>query len=306
MATAQRPSGSRDEALHLDIPRRGPLVWAFGLGARGFVLGARYVPLLVIVVIFVLPLAWMVDASLKPGYDVFQFKMDWVPNPVEFSNYPRALTFLPFWRFFLNTMFVTGFSLVGCLVSNTLIAYAFARLKARWREPLFYVVLATLMLPYAVTLIPQYSIYARLGLINTFWPLIIPNWFGNPFFIFLLRQFFKGIPSELEEACAIDGAGLVRTIVRIIVPLSWPALVTVTIFQVQSTWNDFLGPLVYLNSQSKYTLQVGLDYFITQHTGSWNYLMAATTVVVVPIIVLFYFGQRLFIRGIVLGTAGYK
>ena len=248
-----------------------------------------------------LPLLWMVSSALKPNYEVFQFPPQLIPYPVQWSNFPRALNFVPFLRFFLNTSLIAVGSLVGSLVSNIMAGYAFARLEARGKNVLFYVMLSTLMLPYAVTMIPQYAIFAKLHWVNTFWPLIVPAYFGNPFFIFLLRQFFLGIPRELEDAAAIDGAGAFRTIWRIILPLSWPAIIVVCIFQIQATWNDFLGPLLYLNKESLFTLQLGLQYFVGQYTGGWNLLMAASTVILIPVLVMFYFGQRLFIKGIIVG-----
>ena len=264
--------------------------------------GLKYFALIVLGLMMLVPFFWMVSSSLKPNYDVFQFPPVWIPDPIKWSNYPRALTYVPFIRFFINTGIITGASLVGTLVSNVLIAYAFARLEVKGKNILFYLVLSTMMLPYAVTMVPQYIIFARyLHWVNTFWPLIVPSYFGNPFFIFLLRQFFMGIPKEMEDAAALDGAGVLATIWRVILPMSWPAMVTVGIFAVQGTWNDFLAPLMYLDKESLFTVQLGLQYFTGQYTGGWNLLMAASTVIIGPILVMFYFGQRMFIRGIVVG-----
>ena len=268
---------------------------------RGFGKTAIYAVLVVLSFIFLLPLLWMLSSSLKPNYEVFQFPPQWIPWPIHFGNYPKAMNFVPFGRFFLNTLIITALSLVGSIISNIMVAYAFARLPARGKTFLFYLVLSTLMLPFAVTMIPQYAIFSKLGWVDTFLPLIVPNFFGSAFFIFLLRQFFMGIPRDLEDAAAIDGAGLFRTIVQIIMPLSWPAIITVVIFQVQGSWNDFLGPLIYLNRESMFTMQLGLQYFQGQYTGTWNLLMAASTVILAPIILMFYFGQKLFIKGIVVG-----
>lgn len=251
--------------------------------------------------VMLLPLLWMVSSSLKPGYEIFQFPPLWIPRPTEWANYPRAMTFVPFLRFFANTFTIILFVLIGTLVSNVLIAYAFARLESRWKTPLFYLVLATMMLPFAVTMIPQYAIFSRLGWVDTFLPLIVPSYFGSPFYIFLLRQFFMGIPKDIEDAAAIDGAGVFRTIYRIVLPMSWPAMVTVCIFTIQGTWNDFLGPLIYLNHENLFTIQLGLQYFVGQYKGSWNLLMAASTVILVPILVMFFFGQRFFSKGINVG-----
>ncbi len=259
-----------------------------------------YVLLIIFSLASLLPFYWMVSASLKPNYSVFSFPPQWIPWPLEWSNYPKAMTFVPFLQFFVNTLIIVVSTLIGSLMSNILVGYAFARLEARGKNVLFYIVLSTMMLPYAVLMVPQYAIFSSLGWVNTFLPLIVPSFFGNAFFIFLLRQFFMGIPRDLEDAAAIDGAGLFSTIVRIIIPVSWPAMITVCIFQIQFTWNDFLGPLIYLNKQSMFTLALGLNDFIGQYTGSWNLLMAASTVILLPILLIFYFGQRLFIGGIVM------
>ena len=273
---------------------------ADAMGARAKMAGV-YVLLGLFSLLMLLPLIWMVSASLKPGYEVFQFPPQWIPHPIEWGNYPKALTFVPFARFFLNTATIVIFVLIGTLISNIFIAYAFARLESRWKTPLFYLVLATMMLPFAVTMIPQYAIFTKLGWVNSFLPLIVPSYFGSPFFIFLLRQFFMGIPRDIEDAAAIDGAGIIRTIFRIILPMSWPAMVTVCIFTIQGTWNDFLGPLIYLNPEHLFTLQLGLQYFVGQYTGGWNLLMAESTVILLPILVMFFFGQRFFSKGINVG-----
>lgn len=247
-----------------------------------------------------MPLFWMATSSLKQNFAVFSFPPVWAPLPPQWDNYPAALTFLPFIDFFKNTMFIALSTTVGALISNTVVAYAFARLEARGRELLFYVALSTLMLPYAVVMIPQFVIFTKLGWVNTFAPLVVPAFFGNPFFIFLLRQFFLGIPRELEDAAALDGAGVLQTLFRVILPVSVPALVTVAIFQVQATWNDFLGPLLYLSHESLFTVALGLQYFLGQDSGAWNWLMAVSTVSIVPVMLMFFFAQRLFIRGIVM------
>ena len=247
-----------------------------------------------------MPLFWMATSSLKENYAVFTFPPVWLPQPPHWENYPAALTFLPFVTFFRNTMFIALSTTIGALLSNTLVAYAFARLEARGKELLFYLALSTLMLPYAVVMIPQFVIFSKLGWVNTFAPLVVPSFFGNPFFIFLLRQFFRTIPRELEDAAALDGAGVLQTIFRVILPVSIPALVTVVIFQIQATWNDFLGPLLYLSREPLYTVALGLQYFLGENSGAWNWLMAVSTVSIVPVMLMFLFAQRLFIRGIVM------
>jgi len=251
------------------------------------------------------PVFWMVSSSLKANFAVFQYPPQWIPSPPQWNNYPDALNFLPFGVFFANTMFIAITTTIGAVASNTLVGYAFARLEAPGKRLLFYMALSTLMLPYVVILIPQYAIFNKLGWINTFAPLIVPTFFGNPFFIFLLRQFFMGIPRELEDAAALDGAGVITTIFRVILPISIPAIVTVIIFQIQFTWNDFLAPLVYLTHEQLFTVALGLQYFLGQNGGYWNWLMAVSTLMIIPLMIIFFFAQRLFIRGIVMsGSKG--
>ena len=263
-----------------------------------------YAALVVGSVVMLVPLFWMISSSLKENYAVFSFPPVWIPQPPVWNNYPAALNFLPFGQFFENTMFIAISTTIGALLSNTLVGYAFARLEARGKTALFYLALSTLMLPYAVVMIPQYAIFNKLGWVNTFAPLVVPSYFGNPFFIFLLRQFFKGIPRELEDAAALDGAGVLQTIWRVILPISVPVLVTMVIFQIQMSWNDFLGPLLYLTHESLFTVSLGLQYFLGQDSGAWNWLMAVSSVMIIPIMVMFFFAQRLFIRGIVM--TGFK
>jgi multiple sugar transport system permease protein len=251
------------------------------------------------------PVFWMVSSSLKENFAVFQYPPVWIPSPPRWNNYPDALNFLPFGLFFANTMFIAITTTIGAVVSNTLVGYAFARLEAPGKRVLFYLALSTLMLPYVVILIPQYAIFNKLGWINTFAPLIVPSFFCSPFFIFLLRQFFMGIPRELEDAAALDGAGVLTTIFRVILPVSIPAIVTVIIFQIQFTWNDFLAPLVYLTHESLFTVALGLQYFLGQNGGYWNWLMAVSTLMIIPLMLIFFFAQRVFIRGIVMtGSKG--
>jgi ABC-type glycerol-3-phosphate transport system permease component len=280
--------------------RRTAVTWSRLPWPRVLARVLTYVVLVACSFAMLMPLFWMVTSSLKQNYAVFAFPPVWIPQPPQWDNYPAALTFLPFADFFRNTMFIALSTTVGALLSNTLVAYAFARLEARGKEMLFYLALSTLMLPYAVVMIPQFVIFSKLGWVNTFAPLVVPSFFGNPFFIFLLRQFFRTIPRELEDAAALDGAGVLQTIFRVILPVSIPALVTVVIFQIQATWNDFLGPLLYLSREPLYTIQLGLQYFLSEDGGAWNWLMAVSTVSIVPVMLMFLFAQRLFIRGIVM------
>jgi multiple sugar transport system permease protein len=207
----------------------------YRLAVRLLIYGA----LIVGSVVMLVPLFWMISSSLKENYAVFTFPPVWIPQPPVWNNYPAALNFLPFGQSFENTMFIAISTTIGALLSNTLVGYAFARLEARGKTVLFYLVPSTLMLPYAVIMIPQYAIFNKLGWVNTFTPLVVPSYFGNPFFIFLLRQFFKGIPRELEDAAALDGAGVLQTLWRVILPISVPVLVTMIIFQIQMSANRY-------------------------------------------------------------------
>ncbi|MCB0129456.1 MAG: carbohydrate ABC transporter permease [Caldilineaceae bacterium] len=254
--------------------------------------------LLVVAVVFLIPLVWMVSSSLKPEYQVFEMPPRLIPHPIRWENYREALTYVPFGRYTLNTAVITLFVIIGHTLSCTLVAYGFARLRAPGRDTLFIFVLATLMLPYPVTMVPLYVIFNWLGWINSYLPLIVPAFFGSPFYIFLLRQFFLRIPAELEDAARMDGANLLQILWRIILPLSMPAIATVAIFTFQFTWNDFLTPLIYLHDQRLYTVALGLNFFRSSFQVSWAYLMAASLVTMLPVLLVFFLAQRLFIEGI--------
>jgi multiple sugar transport system permease protein len=258
----------------------------------------RYGLVLLVAGLFLLPLFWMISSSLKPNYQVLEFPPRWLPNPVQWSNYPEALTYVPFARYGLNTLFISIMTIVGHLLSCTLVAYAFARLRAPGKNALFLVLLATMMLPYPVTMIPVYIGFNSLGWINSFKPLIVPAFFGSPFYIFLLRQFFLTLPPELEDAARVDGANTLQILWHIILPISTPAMATVAIFTFQTTWNDFLAPLIYLHDQTKYTISLGLNFFRSSYDVRWAYLMAASLVTMLPVILVFFLAQRQFIKGI--------
>jgi len=259
---------------------------------------AGYALAFAVAVLFLLPLFWMISSSLKPGYQVLESPPRWLPRPVTWSNYPNALTYVPLGRYALNTLLIAVMVILGHLLSCTLVAYAFARLRAPGKKALFIVLLATMMLPYPVTMIPIYIGFNRLGWVNSFLPLIVPAFFGSPFYIFLLRQYFMTLPPELEDAARIDGANTFQILWKVILPLSQPALATVAIFSFQAVWNDFLAPLIYLHDQTKYTVTLGLNFFRSSYDVRWGYLMAASLVTMLPVVILFFFAQRLFIQGI--------
>lgn len=253
-----------------------------------------------VALLFLIPLLWMVSSSLKSNYQIFEVPPRWMPDPPRWENYREALTMLPFDRYVVNTAIISIVTIVGHLVSCTVIAYAFARLRAPGRDFLFVVVLATMMLPYPVTMVPLYMLFKQLGWINTILPLTAPAFFGSAFYIFLLRQFFLTLPADFEDAAVIDGANTLQILWRIILPLSLPALATVAIFTFQATWNDFLAPLIYLQKPELYTVTLGLQFFRSSYTTNWAYLMAASLVTSLPVIAVFFVAQRYFIEGITL------
>jgi ABC-type glycerol-3-phosphate transport system permease component len=264
-------------------------------------LGKLAVHILLIMGAFVLmiPLAWMLSTSLKGLGTVFSLPPQWIPDPPHWENYIEVFQRVPFGRFFYNTALITLLNVTGKVLSCSLVAFAFARLRWRGRDVLFLIMLATLMLPQQVTLIPQFILYRELKWIDTYFPLILPNWFGGPFLTFLLRQFFLTIPLELDDAARIDGASILGIYTRIILPLSRPALAAVAIFMFNSSWNAFLGPLIYLHTREKYTIAMGLRSFQDQNYTEWHLLMAASLMAMVPVLTIFFFAQKYFIQGIV-------
>jgi len=252
--------------------------------------------------LMLVPFAWMLSTSVKPEGDVFLIPVQWIPQHIQWSNYPEALTFVPYVRYFLNSVEVTGLAVLGTVLSASVVAFAFARLRGPGKSLLFIILLSTLMLPGEVTLVPIYLLFRNLRWLDTYLPLIVPSWFGgSAFYIFLLRQFFLTLPTELDDAAKIDGASLFHIYARIVMPLSKPALASVAIFSFFMHWNSFLPPLIYLNTSEKYTLPIGLRLYLSTLANShWNYLMAATLVAILPPLVLFFVSQRFFIQGAVL------
>jgi multiple sugar transport system permease protein len=256
-------------------------------------------------VVIMAPVAWMLSTSLKTAADAFLFPPIWIPHPLHWENFYLAhFTVAPFAVFYRNTVMYVILSVVGTLVSCSLVAYGFARLRAPGRNFLFILMLSTMMVPSEVTLIPTYILFRKLDWIGTYLPLIVPTYFGSAFNIFLLRQFFMGVPRDYDESARIDGATRLEVLLNIILPLSKPALVTVAIFTFLGRWNDFLGPLIYLTDTESYPVSIGLTYFesVAQPTGmlqQWNLLMAATLVAALPPVLVFFFLQRYFIQGVV-------
>jgi multiple sugar transport system permease protein len=251
--------------------------------------------------VFALPFLWMVSTSFKAPEKVMALPPQWIPDPWRPQNYGEALTQLPFLLYLRNTLIITFLSLVGQVGTSALVAFGFARLRFFGRDALFFLMLSTMMLPPIATLIPTYVMYVKLGWVNTFLPLILPAFFGGgAFYIFLLRQFFLTIPQELVDAARIDGSGSFGIFARVFLPLSKPALATVAIFSFIGHWNDFLGPLIYLRTQDMFTLALGLQTFQGIYATHYEWLMAASIVVVLPVLVLFFACQRFFVQGIVL------
>ena len=259
-----------------------------------------YIVIAVLSVLFAAPLVLMLSTALKSSTDVVGFPPRIIPHPFVWKNYPDALTAVPFLLYVRNTILVVGLNVIGVTASSSFVAYGFSRIVWPGRNALFVLVLATMMLPYQVLAIPLYIVFRHLGWINTFYPLIVPAFFGDAFSIFLLRQFFMGIPNDLSDAAEIDGANELYTFARIILPLTKPALMTVALFQFLYSWNDFFAPLLYLNNQKLYTLSLGLQQYQNSHSTNWPQLMAASTVITIPVIVLFFFTQKTFIQGITL------
>ena len=274
------------------------------LRPRGWRKVVRYVLLIFVGLLFIAPAYWMLSSALKPNYEIFALPPVWWPSSPRWENFKEALTVLPFGRFALNTLIIAVFSIIGHLISCTLVAYGFARYDAPGKNFFFVLLLSALMLPYPVTMVPLYIIFSRLGWVNSFLPLIVPAFFANAFYVFLLRQAFKQIPPDLEEAARIDGANTLQVLWYVILPISMPALATVAIFTFQAAWNDFLGPLIFLHDQSKYTLTLGLSFFRGSYEVNWAYLMASSLVVSLPVILVFFLAQKVFIQGV--GYTGTK
>ena len=275
----------------------------------------RFVAHLTLIILSIpclLPLLWMISTSLKSDAQIFPsvgeiggFRLsDFIPNPILWSNYPEAMRSVPFGTYLQNTLFLCISTTIGAVLSSALVAYGFARTKFRGQKILFILVLSTLMLPPQVTMIPTFLLYKGIGWYGTWLPLVVPSFFGSAFYIFLMCQFFRTIPNELSEAARIDGCGELRIFFQIMLPLSIPVMATCALFQFIGAWNDFLGPLIYLNSPSQYTNAYGLQQFMGTMVSQWSYLMAATTVFTIPIIILFFLAQKTFIQGI--ATTGGK
>lgn len=256
--------------------------------------------LLVLSAIFSIPFLWLVSSSLKVDEQLMTFPIVWIPNPVTFEHYIMGLQFVPFPRYIANTLLICLVTVIGTVFSSAWVAYGLARIRWPLRIPLFIIILGTLMIPFQVTMIPLFVVFRNMGWFNTYLPLTVPAFFGNAFFIFLLRQFFMTIPMELSEAAKVDGANELVIFRRVILPLTKPALATVGLFQFIAAWGDYLGPLIYLSDKDKYTVSLGLALFQGEYNAEFGGLMAASTVMMLPIVILFFLTQKTFIQGITL------
>ena len=261
-------------------------------------LTAAFLVVLAGAIVFVAPIYWMVITSLKTLWEVFQIPPLWWPPQLRWSNYPDALNVFPFVKYATNTLRIAVPVAVGTTISSAVVAYGFSRLRWPGRDAVFYLVLATLMIPTWVTLVPLYILFNDIGWVNTYRPLVVPSFFGDAFSIFLLRQFFLRQPQDLIDAARVDGASHLRIFLQIILPLSKPALAVVALFAFINAWTDFFNPLIYLSNPDKYTLQLGLFNFFSQHFVNWPGFMAASVVVLLPIAILFFLTQKTFIEGI--------
>ncbi len=259
-----------------------------------------FVLLALAAIAFLAPLAWMVSTSLKPLNETMTLPPRWIPSTIQWHNYKDAIHAMGyFWRYTANSLFLCCLTVIGTVTSSALAAYGFSRIQWKGRDALFLLLLATMMIPFPVIMVPIYSLFKSLGWIGSFKPLWVPSFFASAFNVFLLRQFFLTLPTDMSEAARIDGCNEFQIFYRIILPLCKPALLVVAIFQFMATWNDFLGPLIFLTEQKDFTLALGLQSFQSQHGGTaWHQLMAASTLVVLPVIVLFFFAQKTFIQGI--------
>ncbi|HEU4323931.1 MAG TPA: carbohydrate ABC transporter permease [Roseiflexaceae bacterium] len=254
---------------------------------------------------FLAPTAWMVVSSLKASTEVFATPTVWLPARPQWGNYAEIFRVLPLWRILGNTALVVGLAVVGTLLSSVPVAYAFARLRWPGRDLWFALLLATMMLPDVITLVPRFALFRSLGWLDTFLPLTTPYWTATTgLYVFLLRQFFRGIPAELEEAARVDGAGRVRTLVQIILPLATPALATVAVFALIQHYSDFLNPLIFINSMDRWTLAVGLRAYNDTNVANWELVFAASTLALAPVLAIFLAAQRLFVEGIALTGFG--
>ena len=248
--------------------------------------------------VFLFPFVWMVTTSLKDNAQVYAYPPVWLPHPIMWINYWQAVTDIHFFGYLFNTLRYAVLSSIGACISAPIVGYGFSKIQWPGRDVFFFITLSLLMLPGQVTLVPLFLLFHRFGWVGSYKPLIIPAFFGSPFYIFLARQFYRQVPNEIIEAARIDGAGEFRIFLQIVTPLILPAVATIALFQFTGAWGDFLGPLIYISKDSLYPLSIGLTAFESVYSTQWQLLMAGATLFTLPMILLYLFVQRTFIRGI--------
>ncbi len=259
-----------------------------------------YTIVIIMAVAYIFPLYWLIVTALKTDVEIFQQPPPIFPPNPQWQNFGASTTYIPFWRYMWNTIAISGLTVLGTVLSCTFIAYGFARIQWPGRNIIFLIYLSTIMLPSQVTLIPLYLIFRDLGWVGTFLPLVVPHFFGSALYVFLLRQFLLTIPQELSDAARIDGANELGILWHVMIPLMRPALAVVALFTFVQTYRDFLGPLIYLQNQQDWTISLGLKLFQNMYGAQWQLMMAASTLAMLPTIVLFFFTQKTFVRGIAL------
>lgn len=257
-----------------------------------------YAFLIVLAILFILPIFYLFMGSFKAESELFRVPFKWLPDKFQFGNFINMFSSIPFFKYLKNTMIIVVCNIVGSLLSCSLVAYGFARLRWPGRDKVFILVLITMILPYQVTLVPLFLMFTKMKWIGTFLPLTVTCFFGNPFFIFLLRQFFTGIPQDISEAARIDGAGEFTIFSKLVIPMAKPALTTVAIFAFIRSWNDFLGPLVFLGKDELYTLSLAASMLKSDLDPNWSLLLALGAVMILPVLILFFVMQKYFIQGI--------
>ncbi|MCL6446173.1 MAG: carbohydrate ABC transporter permease [Alicyclobacillus sp.] len=264
-----------------------------------------YAVLIILSIIVLIPFFWMVSTSLKTGSAMWKFPPQWIPSPFQWSNYAEAFQEVPLAHYFVNTLIIEIFVLIGQVVSCTLVGYGFSRFRFRGREVLFMVMLATMLIPSQVTMIPLFLLFSKLGWINTYLPLIVPAFFGNAFYVFLMRQFLQTIPLELDEAAKIDGANAFYVLWKILVPILRPSIMIIVVFTFTDVYNDFMGPLIYLNKPELYPVSLALKLFLDgESLNNWGGMFAMSSLSLVPVFIIFFLFQRYIVEGI--ATSGLK
>ena len=257
-----------------------------------------YILLILISIAMLFPFFWMVRSAFMTNREIMTTPIQWLPSHYDLENFKKAFERAPFGKYFINSAIIVLINMVGCILSSSFIAFGFSRLRFPGRKLWFALLLSTMMIPQTVLMIPQFLIWQSVGAYNTFIPLTVPCFFGNAFNVFLVRQFYAGIPKEYDEAAMVDGASYFTIYSKILVPMAKPVLCSVGVFTFMSTWNDFMGPLLYLDKENLKTVSLALQNFMGQHNSEWNLMMALSTVITLPMIVVYFMAQRYFIEGI--------